>query len=496
MNGTMQTNKLERILFFFLVFVSLSMWYMHVWLLKSNGDNIEHIHTSWLIWQNKIPYRDFFQHHNPLIWYVFAPIVAGLIDNIKIFQIFNSISFIAFGIMVLYQIKIIKLCKISNLVLYICSFVIITSISVLGSIDYRPDTFMYLLFFGGTYYLLKYLKNFEQKNLVLSFLLYFLSFLCSQKIILNLLMVAFIVIYNLYSNNIKKKDFCLSLLLPFVILCVFLSYLYVNDSLSIYLKSNYYFNTYVPTIFHNNRIVLPPFEYYDFYLFVPIAIIACIHFLVKGNYVEKFLSILFVEELLLRCLYFSAFLHYNLLLLLLAIMLSVLFLNQIKISKKALFIVSLIYICFAFTYNYKKIYQEAYKSKDLITNYEYTFLNTTPCDYVINGYYSVYNLKGKDPSYYSILLGQIDVLGEKLDIAPRPNLNRIIQEYKPKIISGGIYWDTYKEERGIKYPAHIIDMEILNTYYNYTNIGNLFILKPEYQKHNCKYNGRFWFYED
>ena len=174
MNGTMQTNKLERILFFFLVFVSLSIWYMHVWLLKSNGDNIEHLHTSWLIWQNKIPYRDFFQHHNPLIWYVFAPIVAGLIDNIKIFQIFNSISFIAFGIMVLYQIKIIKLCKISNLVLYICSFVIITSISVLGSIDYRPDTFMYLLFFGGTYYLLKYLKNFEQKNLVLSFLLYLL----------------------------------------------------------------------------------------------------------------------------------------------------------------------------------------------------------------------------------------------------------------------------------------------------------------------------------
>jgi len=35
-----------------------------------NGDNIEHIHSSFLIAQGQVPYRDFFQHHNPLMWYL------------------------------------------------------------------------------------------------------------------------------------------------------------------------------------------------------------------------------------------------------------------------------------------------------------------------------------------------------------------------------------------------------------------------------------------
>lgn len=36
--------------------------------------------------RNLIPYKDFFQHHNPLLWYLFAPFVGlhahGLDDNV------------------------------------------------------------------------------------------------------------------------------------------------------------------------------------------------------------------------------------------------------------------------------------------------------------------------------------------------------------------------------------------------------------------------------
>ena len=27
-----------------------------------------------VVWQGQVPYRDFFQHHNPLLWYLFAPV--------------------------------------------------------------------------------------------------------------------------------------------------------------------------------------------------------------------------------------------------------------------------------------------------------------------------------------------------------------------------------------------------------------------------------------
>ena len=37
-------------------------------------DHAEHIHAAWLVWQGQVPYRDFFQHHNPLLWYLFAPV--------------------------------------------------------------------------------------------------------------------------------------------------------------------------------------------------------------------------------------------------------------------------------------------------------------------------------------------------------------------------------------------------------------------------------------
>ena len=46
---------------------------------STDGDTIEHIHTSWLIHTGKIPYKDFFQHHNPLLWYIFSPLFIILV---------------------------------------------------------------------------------------------------------------------------------------------------------------------------------------------------------------------------------------------------------------------------------------------------------------------------------------------------------------------------------------------------------------------------------
>lgn len=46
-----------------------------------NGDNVEHIHATWLVAYGEVPYRDFFQHHNPLLWYLFAPVIRLLGGN-------------------------------------------------------------------------------------------------------------------------------------------------------------------------------------------------------------------------------------------------------------------------------------------------------------------------------------------------------------------------------------------------------------------------------
>ncbi len=492
----MLTRRIEQFLYFLLFIVCLSAIYTYGFLVKSNGDNIEHIHTSWLLWQNNIPYKDFFQHHNPLIWYMFSPLVALTIDNIMIFSIFNTISVLCFILVVLFEAKILFLLKLNKISVLIFSIITLSAYSLLCSMDYRPDTFMYLFFFMGIFYWFKYSDEKTLKNIVLSFLFFFLSFMCSQKILLNLGLIGLIIIYELATKKIRKQDFCLSLLLPVLLFVLFLTYLYVNDALNIYLKSNYYFNSYIPTIFANQRISFPPLIYYELYVFVPIASFSAIYFLIKGKYHEKIIALLFVEEFCLRFFYFSAFLHYNALFLMLSLILSVMFLSKIKKISEILCVFSIIYIFFALFYNYQKTYLFEQNRKEFKTSYEYTFENTTPCDYVINGYYSVYNLKSKDPGFYSILLGQIDVLGEKLGIRKKSNLNQLVIQYMPKIIYGGVYWDTYQEDRGKHIPVHFIDREIIEKYYDYTKQGNLFILKPQYHKHNCKYNGKSWEYED
>ena len=78
----MKIKNIEKFLYVVLFLVISISLYLYGWVIKSNGDNVEHLHTSWLIWQGGIPYRDFFQHHNPLIWYIFSPLVASLINNI------------------------------------------------------------------------------------------------------------------------------------------------------------------------------------------------------------------------------------------------------------------------------------------------------------------------------------------------------------------------------------------------------------------------------
>jgi len=44
---------------------------------RVDSDEVEHLHVSWLVAQGLTPYRDFWQNHSPLFWYLLAPAVAA-----------------------------------------------------------------------------------------------------------------------------------------------------------------------------------------------------------------------------------------------------------------------------------------------------------------------------------------------------------------------------------------------------------------------------------
>jgi len=540
--GTMQTKWLQRFLWLYMILMIFVSGYIYGFVLKANGDNVEHLHTSWMIWMGNFPYRDFFQHHNPLTWYLSAPLVAYLIDNSNIFAIFNVISMLGLYAIAYYHSKIFLLYDNNKTSALFLAAIIVSAYSLLWSTDYRPDTFMFIFFYMGLFYLLLYMKETKCRALIISFLSFFISFMFTQKVVMHVVIPGGAIIYWLCRGKIKIMDLVKASIIPLVLLACFIAYLYYNDALTVYWLSNFEFNTHIPEVFEENRIILPPREYIDFYFFVPIAGIATIYFLFKGNHVEKMFSWMFLLELVFRAFYFSAFLHYVIFLLMLAIMLTVMFLSkplkykklivwadivfvfcivayELKMSytdTKVMLVVGIlaiiifvtqnvnkdtllsvigtIYLLFMGFYSYQMTYKRNIESHQVVGGHEYAFQVLTPCDYALNGYYTTYNLKAKDAGYYATLLGQIDVLGEKIGVAKRDDFDEIISKKLPKLISGGVYWDTYLEQRGQKVPAHTISEDIINKYYQPSGIGNILILKPQYQHHGCVYNGKEWRY--
>jgi hypothetical protein len=79
------------VVFYIIAFGAWTIFYTET----GNGDNVEHIHATWLISQGKVPYRDFFQHHNPLIWYLFSPLFKLLPNAITLLDVAHTIALIA-----------------------------------------------------------------------------------------------------------------------------------------------------------------------------------------------------------------------------------------------------------------------------------------------------------------------------------------------------------------------------------------------------------------
>lgn len=45
-------------------------------IVRVDSDEVSHLHCAWLVSQGLVPYRDFWQDHSPLLWYLLAPVVA------------------------------------------------------------------------------------------------------------------------------------------------------------------------------------------------------------------------------------------------------------------------------------------------------------------------------------------------------------------------------------------------------------------------------------
>ena len=273
------------------------------------GDTLEHMHSSYLVHLNSIPYKDFFQHHNPLLWYLFAPILGlfdkGISDNfITSFVITCSVlvSFLNFY----YLYLICKRFLNTTLGGLIAASIAITPYIVISIVCFRPDCFMLTSFFAGLYYYFYYINEKKLKHLCIAFLLFWCSFMFLQKIIFTLLALAFITLYLCYKKKFLIKDIIYALMLPLVLSLGFVLYLYHHNILNIWYLSNFTFNLHIPELFDTKKIgtFWPELKIILFFAF------CSLFYFKKANIYFKILSILFILEFIQRAFYFSAFAYY------------------------------------------------------------------------------------------------------------------------------------------------------------------------------------------
>ena len=315
-----------------------------------------------------------------------------------------------------------------------------------------------------------------------------------KNFIFTLLLLALVTLYLLYRRRIRWNDMFYALLLPLGLSLLFVVYLWQNDILAVWYHSNFTFNLHIPELFAGRRIGMIWPELRLLLAGAGLAVVFCWR---GSNLYFKILTLLFIAELAQRLLYFSAFAYYFYQLIYTAAVLSAVFLRE-KIFRKYFALIYVLLAALGFCMYKPAVYEGNIGSR---VGRFYEPLNKkilryiTPCDYVLNGDGTLYNLYNRDPHYYWNLLGQLDVIGARVGIRPLMDINKVIRTYKPRIIFAAPYRDKYAAERGVDIYVHRPDMELVNKYYKpFDNSESLYILKPEYSKLKCEYDYKKRFY--
>lgn len=233
----------------YLLFCAGLLYWVVIYSGSGDGDTLEHVHSSWLVWSGKIPYKDFFQHHNPLLWYVGAPLVGFYEYSLRAVDAVNMLTVTAFLLMLFYIYRLHRdflSGRFGGLVA--AAFCALPQESLYNK-DFKPDNFMALALVAGIYYLFRYLKSRNVSALVLSFLLFFAAFMFTQKAALILIGMGAVILWLLYTGRAVWKDCLVAAALPVLLYAAFLAFLYYEDVLAMYFKANFELNSHIPDVF-------------------------------------------------------------------------------------------------------------------------------------------------------------------------------------------------------------------------------------------------------
>ena len=438
------------------------------------GDEKEHLYASFLITLGEVPYRDFFEHHHPLLWYVFSPIVLLFSNNENVLYMMRLFGFlIVFGqIYYIYKITFyITKCAKSSL-LAVLSYLLMPAVQD-GAILFRPDSLMMLFYMAGFFYYLIYRDVRNIKFLWISFVLFFLSFMCLQKILISLFFLLFVFLSDVLKKNVNIKDFLVVGGGMIVLYLCYLMYLYYNNSLKDYWEINWILNSKIRYTYS----IVPVVRWIEIFLFV---LVAGGVLWVSKNECVKVIAIFGIVLAVLLYFFKIPYVHYFLLVYpYFAIVLGCM---CARFSKEVLYGVGVGIICW-WGFNLYKIVniypKKPYDFVDAVKLEKIILLNSDENDGMVGCEDLTYgtSLRKNVVGYYWFNYVHIVQLDNKIfNRHELPMLNKTVKEKMPKIVCGGDWGDCLNDKLEMTTPCktwQVLDKEWLKSYYS--PVGSFYV---------------------
>lgn len=270
-------------------------------------DEIEHMHCAWYIKNGYIPYRDFFEHHNPLLWYLLLPLLylagdsANTLLLARLFMLCITVGTIYCSYLIT---SAISKSKETGL---ICAVLLFSTVLFMEKgVEIRPDVPQVLFGMISLYFLIRFFRDRSNNNMIFSGFSAAVSFLFLQKTIFLLVAYGGIFAYGIFKREISVKNticFLGGVLAPVLL---YGSYLYMTGSFHDYLLTNWQLNHHylgskgistkpVRTL---ARSLIPNFPFWI------IAISSVFYLLLKKNICKEIKIVVFVGLVQIASLYF------------------------------------------------------------------------------------------------------------------------------------------------------------------------------------------------
>jgi len=450
---------------------AILIWFAYTFVLV--GDEREHLTASYYIYSGQRPYIDFFEHHHPLMWYSFLPLLS-LFDNVGyIWYVMRSymLFLIVLNCFVVYKITLLiaqnKFFSILSVFLSIASHCVFVA-----QITFRPDGLMSLLLLTGVYFFINYLQNKRNFMLHLAFMAFFLAFMALQKALIFLFFIALLMLFLVYKKELSFKSVVNALILPIILYLLYLFYLYKIGALKDYwelnwllnIKANYPFTYLIATTIYyyvaNGIAIVLLFTKQP-------KIIKYLSFLGIGFSISLFFLGTFVQYWIPLYSYFGIICAYVI--------------CRLK-EKWQIFSVVLVIIC-TVANNLKYIHEQALfpKLQFFVAQSSKVVSLTNKGDKILGNIKILGGLRPDVAGYYWFGRDYMALIDSYyFNRHPLPDANRLLKEYKPKLIS-------------------IDDWEICINH-DLSNNQNCYLRKGTFDKNyvqeNYVRNGLFWIRKD